>query len=216
MIARIDAILTGRAEAFGKNGEPSAIAKAPRLGQLAVGLLGLAQDEQADLVHHGGYDKAIHHYPIDHYGYWREAVGEHSLLARPGAFGENISTTGIIETEVCIGDRFRLGTALLEISQGRPPCWKLGHRFKNAKVPELVVTSRKSGWYYRVIEPGQVRAGDNIMLVDRHWPQWSAADVFGLLIGGDGKNTPALTCELAALPPLAASWKERANRLAAK
>lgn len=66
MIARIDAILTGRAEAFGKNGEPSAIAKAPRLGQLAVGLLGLAQDEQADLVHHGGYDKAIHHYPIDH------------------------------------------------------------------------------------------------------------------------------------------------------
>jgi MOSC domain-containing protein YiiM len=201
---------------FGEKGETSAIAKLPTLVPMAVGLSGLAHDEQADLAHHGGPDKAIHHYPMDHYAGWRDAIGNHSLLMHPGAFGENISTSGMVETGVCIGDRYRLGTALVEISQGRQPCWKLGHRFGNAKVPGHIVATRKSGWYYRVIEPGLIRAGDSIALVERPWPKWTVSDVFGLLIGGGTEKPHTRISELATLTPLASSWKERANRLAAK
>ena len=140
----IDAVLTGKARAF-RGDEASAIAKTPVDGALRVGLLGIDGDEQADLTVHGGVDKAIHHYPRDHYGRWAGELGDHALLEAPGAFGENISTEGLIESEACIGDRYRLGSALVEISQGRQPCWKLGHRFGIATVPATVVTTRRSG-----------------------------------------------------------------------
>src|SRR3546814_365776 len=127
-------------------------AKTPATGPRAVTFLGIAGDEQADLSVHGGPDKAIHHYPRDHYAFWDDALGGHALLASPGAFGENISTSGLVEDAACIGDRYRLGSALVEVSQGRKPCWKLGHRFGLATVPATVVRTRRSGWYYRVLE----------------------------------------------------------------
>ncbi|HMO75942.1 MAG TPA: MOSC domain-containing protein [Sphingopyxis sp.] len=209
----IDALLTGKARRFGAKGEASAIAKAPVAERLAIGYLGIAGDEQANLSVHGGPDKAIHHYPRDHYAWWAETLGSHPLLEAPGAFGENISTEGLIETEACIGDRYRLGSALVEISQGRQPCWKLGHRFGVASVPATVVTSRRSGWYYRVIEEGAVAAGDGLALVERPLPEWSVARVFGLLIGGAGKREPEALRNLARMDVLATSWRVRAGKL---
>ena len=153
------AVLSGKALPF-RADEASAIAKAAREGSVAVGLLGLEGDEQADAVHHGGIDKALHHYPADHYAFWRGEIGDHPLLAAPGGFGENIAAHGLLESDVCIGDRFRLGTALVEISHGRTPCWKIGHRFALPKLTAQVVETRRSGWYYRVLEPGTVAAGD--------------------------------------------------------
>lgn len=208
----IDAVLTGKARAF-RGDEASAIAKAPVDGMRRVGLLGIEGDEQADLTVHGGADKAIHHYPRDHYGWWAEALGAHPLLAAPGAFGENISTRGLVEKEACIGDRYRLGTALVEISQGRQPCWKLGHRFGVASVPATVVTTRRSGWYYRVIEEGAVGAGDRLDLTERPFPDWSVERVFHLLIGGRGKREPTALRDLAAMDVLATSWRTRAEKL---
>ncbi|MBA3941884.1 MAG: MOSC domain-containing protein, partial [Sphingopyxis sp.] len=149
----IDALLAGKARAF-RGDEESAIAKDAVDGARRVGFLGIAGDEQADLTVHGGIDKAIHHYPRDHYRWWQHELGDHALLGAAGAFGENISTEGLVETEAAIGDRYRLGSALVEISQGRQPCWKLGHRFGIAGVPATVVKTRRSGWYYRVIEEG--------------------------------------------------------------
>jgi MOSC domain-containing protein YiiM len=209
----VDTILTGKARAF-RGDEPSAIAKTPVAGPQHVGPLGIAGDEQADLTVHGGTDKAIHHYPRDHYAWWAETLGDHALLKAPGAFGENISTEGLVEHEACIGDRYRLGSALVEISQGRQPCWKLGHRFGVASVTAAVVTSRRSGWYYRVIEEGTVAAGDSLELVARPLPDWSVERVFGLLIGGDGKREPAALRALADMDGLAASWRARAEKLA--
>ena len=209
----IDALLTGKARRFGAKGEASAIAKAPVAGSLAVGYLGIAGDEQADLSVHGGPDKAIHHYPRDHYAWWAETLGGHPLLGAPGAFGENISTEGLIETEACIGDRYRLGSALVEISQGRQPCWKLGHRFGVASVPATVVTSRRSGWYYRVIEQGAAAAGDELELVERPLPEWNVARVFGLLISGAGKREPGALRDLSAMDVLATTWRVRAGKL---
>jgi len=211
----IDAVLTGKARVFGDTGEPSAIAKTPVTGPLRVGPLGIAGDEQADLTVHGGSDKAIHHYPRDHYGWWADALDDHELLGAPGAFGENISTAGLVEQEACIGDRYRLGSALVEISQGRQPCWKLGHRFGVASVPATVVRTQRSGWYYRVVEDGVVMAGDRLELVGRPLPDWSVARVFGLLIGGAGKREPAALRELAEMDVLAESWRVRAGKLLA-
>lgn len=208
----IDAVLTGKARTF-RGIEASAIAKSPVGGAQRVGFLGIDGDEQADLSVHGGPDKAIHHYPRDHYDWWAGELGGHELLGAPGAFGENISTAGLVEGEACIGDRYRLGTALVEISQGRQPCWKLGHRFGIATVPATVVRTRRSGWYYRVIEEGEVAAGATLDLIERPLPEWSVERVFGLLIGGAGKREPAALRELADMEQLASTWRARAEKL---
>ncbi|MEN9718940.1 MAG: hypothetical protein RIQ99_1818 [Pseudomonadota bacterium] len=193
--------------------EASAIAKTPVSHAVAIGPLGLQGDEQADRVHHGGPDKAIHHYPHDHYPFWQDLLGDHALLNGEGAFGENISTCGLTETTVCLGDRFRLGSALVEISQGRQPCWKLDHRFDHPGVMAAVVRTARSGWYYRVIESGTACVGDPIELVNRPLAEWSVARCFALLVGGAHSQDPAAVRALANEPLLATPWRERAARL---
>lgn len=215
MKTEILAVLTGKAIPF-RGDEPSAIAKLPVADAVAVGRLGLAGDEQADRSVHGGIDKAIHHYPADHYDWWRGQLGAVPLLGAAGAFGENISTTGLDETSVFLGDRFRLGSALVEVTQARQPCWKLDHRFGAKGVMAAVVQTRRSGWYYRVLEPGTVRAGDDLELVERPWPDWPLASLFGLLIGGEAKDRPADLRALRDVPVLAETWKVRRAKLAAQ
>ncbi|PPJ42670.1 MULTISPECIES: MOSC domain-containing protein [unclassified Pseudoxanthomonas] len=177
----IEDVLVGRAVPFTRAGSVSAIAKASVRGPQRVTTLGLAADEQGDLRVHGGPDKAIHHYPHDHYTPWREDVGPHPLLAKAGAFGENISTTGLTEADVCLGDRFRLGSALVEVSQSRQPCWKLSDRFEITDMARRVQDTGRTGWYYRVIEPGQVQQGDAIVLEARPHPAWPLSRFIDLL-----------------------------------
>ena len=207
------ALLSGTSKPFAR-GEHSAIAKSVLCGPVRIGLLGVHGDEQADPRYHGGPDKALHHYPFDHYAFWRGKAPDHPLLRAPGAFGENISTEGLTEDEVCIGDRFHLGSALLEISQGRQPCWKQGVRMEWTTLPAMMVKERRSGWYYRVIEPGMAEAGDLLSLVDRPLPAWSVRRVFGLIIGGDHKRDPAALKVLAEMELLFSGWRERAGELA--
>lgn len=209
----IGAPLVGDVGRFGPDGEPSAIDKHPSDEPLELGWTGFTRDQQGDLSVHGGPDKALHHYPADHYPYWQETLNQHSLLNAPGAFGENIATTGLLEDAACIGDQFALGSAIVEISQGRQPCWKLGHRFGDTRVPALVVRTGRSGWYYRVIQCGIVAPGDTLTLLDRPYPQWSVAHVFALLIGGKAKQDPAQVAALTTLSVLATSWVKRAHAL---
>ncbi len=208
------ALLAGTVQPLA-NGEGSAIAKAAIDGPVVITFLGIKDDEQADLTVHGGPDKALHHYPADHYGHWASKAVDHPLLNAPGAFGENVSTFGLLEHEVCIGDRFRLGSALVEISQGRQPCWKQAARMEWSTLPAMMVRERRSGWYYRVIEEGEAQAGDMLTLVDRPMPDWSVARVFGLLIAGDYKHDPSALRELAGMELLFAGWRERAMELMA-
>jgi len=214
MRAVIGPVMLGRAVPF-RGDERSAIGKRPASGPVMAGPLGLAGDEQADLAVHGGADKAIHHYPHDHYPAWAFELDAHPLLAGPGAFGENLTTTGLTEDRVCIGDRFRLGEARIEISQGRQPCWKLDHRFQRKGVTARVIETGRCGWYYRVLEPGAVAEGDGLDLVERPHPQWTVARVFRLLIGGGHKAEPQAVAELAGLTALAGSWRARSHKLAA-
>ena len=179
--ATIDAVLTGRAVDYTRPGSRSAIDKRAVEGPVRIGPEGLAGDEQGDRRVHGGPDKAIHHYPRDHYASWQGEVGAHALLQAAGAFGENISTSGITEADVCLGDRLRLGSALVEVSQARQPCWKLSDRFGIADMARRVQDSGRSGWYYRVLETGTVQAGDTLVLVDRPHPHWPVPRLSELL-----------------------------------
>ncbi len=203
----IESVLTGRMARLTDAGETSAIAKTPMAGPCAVGWLGMAGDEQADLSVHGGRDKAIHHYPHDHYEWWRARLGTLPVLAAPGAFGENISTSGLTETVACIGDRYRLGTARVEICQGRQPCWKQAHRLDDKGAVAAIVKSGRTGWYYRVIEEGQVTAGDVLMLLDRPHADWSVARVTAMVVAGAERHDPAAWHALASLTVLAEEWR---------
>ncbi len=208
-MTKIIALLSGKAVPFAQ-GEPSAIAKWPVEDAVHITAHGIVGDEQADLSVHGGLEKALHHYPFDHYAAWAARAPNHPLLGSPGAFGENISTLGLTEDTVCIGDRFRLGTALVEISQGRQPCWKQGLRMEWTTLPALMVRERRSGWYYRVIEEGTAQAGDMLDLADRPLPDWTVERVFALLIGGQHKQDPEALCALVAMEPLFLGWRQRA------
>lgn len=138
---------------------------------------------------------------------------DHPLLSTVGSFGENVATHGLTEAMVAIGDRFRLGTALLEIGQGRVPCSKLARRMDWKMLPKLVTQARACGWYYRVIEEGAAQAGDALVLVDRRDPEWTVERVFALLIANEGRRDPAACRALAALPTLAPEWREKAQAL---
>ena len=115
---------------------------------------------------------------------------------------------------IFLGDRFRLGSALVEVTQARQPCWKLDHRFQAKGVMAQVVKTRRTGWYYRVLEPGEARAGDLLELVDRPYPDWPLASLFGLLIGGEAKSRLADLRALRDVPVLAETWKVRRAKLA--
>ena len=210
----IEAVLTGAAQPF-RGEEMSAIVKVPRLGAVVVKPLGLDGDEQADTVHHGGTDMAIHHYPRDHYAWWAGLMPDQPLLGAAGAFGENISTTGLDERAACIGDRYRLGTALVEVSQGRKPCWKPAHRLGRPALVAEIVRSSRSGWYYRVIEPGVVAVGDMLKLEALPCPEWTVARVFDLIVGSAGRSDPAALRALGGLKSLPAEWRDRARHMAA-
>jgi len=211
-VTRVDCVLTGRAVPF-RGAERSAIQKRAADGSVRVGWLGLDGDEQADLSVHGGPDKAIHHYAFDHYARWAEKAPAHPKLSVPGAFGENISTHGLTEETVCIGDRFRLGTALVEVSQPRQPCWKQAHVMEWTTLPKMMVREAKSGWYYRVIEEGAVAAGDAMTLEARPHLDWPVARVFGLVMHKTAVRDVEALRAIAALEVLEAGWREMAKNV---
>jgi MOSC domain-containing protein YiiM len=208
----VNALLAGKAKPFAR-GEHSAIGKAALNGPVNIGFLGIDIDEQFDKRYHGGPDKALHHYPFDHYAKWATTAPNAILSNVAGAFGENITTSGLTEKSVCIGDRFRLGTALIEISQGRQPCWKQAVNSQWAALPVMMVKHRRCGWYYRVIEEGVAHAGDELTLLDRPLPDWTVGRVIGLLLGGDHKTDKAALQSLAQMDVLYNGWRQRAAEL---
>lgn len=202
----VDSLFIGRLAPLGPRQVPSGIAKAQVDGLQHITHVGLEGDQQGDTRHHGGPEKALHHYPRDHYPSWL-ADG---VAAEAPFFGENISTLGLTEAEICIGDVYRLGTAVLQVSQGRQPCWRLNARFERTDMAYLVQKTGRTGWYYRVIEEGSTQAGDCLRLEQRPEPEWPLSRVIDLLYTRT-LDLDALQ-QLADLPELALSWRELASR----
>ncbi|HYD61189.1 MAG TPA: MOSC domain-containing protein [Noviherbaspirillum sp.] len=210
MQAIVHTLLVGPAQPLAGTRHSSAIGKRAVSERLWLGPLGLAGDEQADRRHHGGPDKAVHHYAFDHYAYWIGRIGFRDVLTQPGAFGENLSTQGVTENDVCIGDIFRFGAATMQVSQARQPCWKLNARFGDSAMALLVQQSGNAGWYYRVLEPGWVSPGDTMLLLERPHPEWPLSDILDILYRRP-LDRPALAA-LSTLEMLPASWRKLFER----
>ncbi len=190
----------------------SGILKQQVQGPLGLSYRGLSGDGQADLKRHGGPDKALCAYPSAHYEHWR---AQPELTSMPfGGFGENITLGGATERQLCVGDRFELGEAVVEISQPRQPCWKLARRWQVRDLKERVEQSGFTGFYFRVIREGSLQTGDAGVLLERPWPRWTLAECNAIMHHRTTDHEAALA--LSRCPQLSGSWKEklsaRANR----
>jgi MOSC domain-containing protein YiiM len=156
------------------------IFKQPVDGRVMMRSLNLDGDRQADLTVHGGVEKAVYAYPMEHYTYWRQEFPDDELPW--GAFGENLTVEGLLESEVNIGDRFRIGTAEVMVTQPRFPCFKLNLKFGRDDMVKRFLNSRLSGIYFSVVQEGEIGAGDAITLVSRDEHNITVADIVQIYV----------------------------------
>lgn len=206
----ITGLYAGQVQPMPGDGRPTAIFKTPVIGRMAIGREGLVGDAQADRRVHGGPDKALHHFPAETHARLAARFPDAASTLGPGALGENFSTLGADETTVCIGDLFKVGTATLQLCQPRQPCWKIEARHGVDGMTRAIADDGIAGWYYRVIETGDVELGDAIELIDR------AADAptlaaFWALIHQHRPDPDALE-RLRNIPGLAVNWHHKLDQ----
>ncbi|SFI15581.1 MOSC domain-containing protein [Planctomicrobium piriforme] len=208
---RLESIQVGLPETYGDDGgsvrdKPwrTGFFKMPVAGPVAVSFLNLQGDGQADLRVHGGRDKAVLAYSAEHYPLWREELRRSEIGG--GAFGENLTISGVTEQEICIGDIWRIGEVELQASQPRQPCWKLARRWGIPELPKLVVLNGRSGWYFRVLKEGLIESGLDCVLVSRPHPEWTISECNRALYL---KSFPAAAGQrLTEVPELSDAWRE--------
>jgi len=181
----------------------SAIWKEPVAGPVWLDTLGLHGDRQADRKHHGGPWRALLMYPADHYARWRAEWGRKDF--GPGAFGENLTVSGVTEDTACLGDQFEIGEALIEITSPRAPCQTLAQRHGVKDLVKVIRQNHRHGWYLRVLRSGWVEAGQAVVLRDRPYPQWPITRVAE--VKWDMANRPDEAALLAACPALIPEWR---------
>lgn len=183
------------------------IFKKEQSGELMVLKDGLEMDQIGDTKQHGGPEKALFAYPVAHYAYWRDDLKQE---IGAGAMGENLVMEGIDESSVCLGDVFQAGEAVIEVSQPRQPCWKPARRFRVIDFALRIQRSGRTGWYFRVLQEGKIKAGIPLQLIERPYPEWTIAACNEVM--HVKKKDLALTAELAACPALAPNWKRTLDK----
>ena len=189
------------------DGRPTAIFKKPVSGPLEIGLEGIQGDQQADRRVHGGPEKAVHFYPADHYARLAQAFPNVTEKLIPGSMGENLSSPGLVESDVCVGDVFRLGSARLQVCQPRSPCWKIDARFGQEGMAAHIAETGLTGWYFRIKEPGRIVAGDALTLDERADKTISLAEAREIW----NTHRPGLADleRIAGVPGIAANWRKK-------
>jgi MOSC domain-containing protein YiiM len=180
------------------------IFKEPISERVMVRSLNLDGDGQADLTVHGGLEKAVYVYPFEHYDYWQSELPDTELTL--GNFGENFTTTGLTEDELNIGDRFGIGTVKLMVTQPRLPCYKLGIRFGRPDMVKSFLASRRTGFYFSVLQEGEVGTGDTLELVSRDENNITVADITQLYTRE--QTNPELLHRAVQLEALPKSWRD--------
>jgi MOSC domain-containing protein YiiM len=193
-----------------RDGEPvsTGIFKEPVTHRVMMRTLNLDGDRQSDLSVHGGPEKAVYVYPSEHYEFWKHELPDMDLPW--GVFGENFTTTGLLETEVNIGDKFRIGMAEVMVTQPRMPCYKLGIRFGRADIIKRFLVSERTGFYLSVLKEGEVGAGDEIEPIERNGAGVKVVEVTRLY-SSDKDNADVLR-RLITLEELPESWREYLQR----
>jgi MOSC domain-containing protein YiiM len=209
--ARVVSVQVARAGTLPWRGRrvPSGFLKTPVDGRVALGPDGFDGDEQADLTVHGGPDKAACCYVSEHFSFWTDLTGRDF---GPGAFGENLTLAGITEHDVRIGDTYTLGDgAVVQVSQPRGPCFKVAARWGIRTLPAEMAQRLIAGFYFRVLTPGAVAAGDTMELLQRS-SDITVAEV--LRVTYRDRHDPAALARVMAVPQLAEQWRAALTRLA--
>jgi MOSC domain-containing protein YiiM len=172
-------------------------------GPVHLDIRNLDGDAQADLRVHGGPNKAVMAYAAEHYPHWRAELNLSDFAF--GAFGENFTVIGTNEDEICIGDIHQVGTATLQVTQPRSPCWKLARKWEIPDLPKRFVISGRSGWYYRVLQEGTVDTGEEIKLLERPLPDWTIRRICNVTYGLERYEGDLAAMQ--SLDLLASQWK---------
>lgn len=180
------------------------IFKEPVQGRIKLRSLNLEGDGQADLTVHGGADKAVYAYPVEHYSYWQQELPDTELPW--GIFGENLTIEGLLENEVSIGDRFRIGTAEVMVTQPRMPCYKLGIRFGRADMVKRFLASQRSGFYFSVLQEGEVGVGDTLEMISQDDNPITVTDIVRLYTRES--DDVSLLHRATEHPALPVSWRD--------
>jgi MOSC domain-containing protein YiiM len=189
----------------------TSIFKSPVTGRIAIRDHNLAGDEQSDPSVHGGRFKAIYAYPHEHYAFWREQLPGIDL--QPGHFGENLTIEGLLEDDAHIGDRLRIGSAELVVTQPRMPCFKLGIRFGRPDIVKRFLASRRSGFYLSVAVEGDVASGDAIEVLERHRAAVSIPELLRMYL--NESVDPDRLREAIGIPALSDAWRTDLQKLLA-
>lgn len=177
------------------------IYKEPVTGPVWLGHLTLAGDGQADLTVHGGQFQAAYTYPMEHYAHWEKVLGKNNLP--PGTFGENFTTSGLLENEICVGDVLRIGEAHVQVTMPRLPCFKFAHKVGHPAILKEFLHSGYSGFYHSVLQEGFVKAGDEIELLKRDPNGITIRQILGMQKLGEGDAALLnRALEMPSLPPL--------------
>jgi MOSC domain-containing protein YiiM len=206
MMANVS-LFIGSIRLLPESGRPTGMYKQPADGPLEIGPEGLIGDQQADRRVHGGPDKAIHLYPASHYQQLAERFPDAASALVIGSIGENISTADLDESKVRIGDIWRLGSARLQVCQPRSPCWKIDERFACDGMAQYIAEQRLTGWYWRVLTPGQVHPGQPLELESSNADAFTLAEAMLCMQA----HRPALAdiARLANTPGIAANWQQK-------
>ncbi len=191
-------------------GLTSAINKQQVTESLFLSELGLEGDECAEQKFHGGIERALHHYPAEHYHFWQHQYAEPAEKWKAPGMGENLSTLGMNEENVCIGDRYQWGEAIIEVSQPRSPCYKLNQRWEAVDVSVLMQQLSRCGWLYRVIKPGRVNVDSELILIAREDGALTVKQVCELFFS-DPLNQEGLL-RLQSIKTLSQSWKNTVTK----
>jgi MOSC domain-containing protein YiiM len=208
--AKVLSVNVGSAREFEYGGRParSAIWKSPVAGRIAARGVNLAGDDQADRRAHGGPDKAVYAYAIEDARWWEQELGR-SLAY--GEFGENLTTEGIEVNDALVGERWQIGTTVLEVSEPRIPCWRLGVRMNDKTFPRRFAEALRPGPYLRIVVEGEVGAEDEVRVIDRPDHGLTVRDVFRIYLRDHDEVE-----RLLAVPRMSESWRRWANDLLQK
>jgi len=183
------------------------IFKKPVSGEIAVGKFNLAGDLQADLIDHGGNHKAVYAFAAEQYDYWRQALKRPEL--HYGQFGENLTISGLDESALCIGDQIQIGNCILEITQPRVPCFKLGIALGLNTMPKKFIQHALTGIYFRVIKTGKIQARDEVIHHFQHPKQLSVKTLFTAYFDKDFVNAEKVMQTAAEIDELSGEWREK-------
>lgn len=210
--SKILGLYIGKPQQF-RGAEQSSIGRTETYAPVFLSKMGLDGDQVADTKNHGGTDKALHLYPIEHYDRWRNILGDHDMLNRAGAFGENISADAMTEDKIKVGDQFKIGDAIIECSHGRQPCWKIEHHFGQKQMVIDILKHGHCGLYFRIVQEGVICAADIIEQIKIADHDWTVAKIFNLLYSDDHANRQDDLYQLLGVKTLASAWKKRAQSL---